>query len=323
MANYQYSYDIKIDALFRGGEPIDGTSEFDGKIETWINRAYQAVVNGGDELQPGINEDWWWALNTTPGVLTLEPRITTGTANVTNNSATVTMSSGPSATVKDWYFKVDDHADVFRVSAHTGGSTTVTLDSVYTGATDTTANYKLFKLEYDLAADMMWIKAPMRAYQDGRYLIHGMDIEAMDQQFPLAQVNSGVPRRFAMLEDRTVRFSHYGGTSSTDFIRLDYSYGLRQTVLSSFGSSDTEEPLVPHQYRKVLADFSLMWLMQAKSDADASTAATMAANGLRAMAVENRRRKRRFSHEYARIVTRRRIPNRREPLRTESGLIIS
>ena len=226
MANLQYSADILDYALFHAGEPTSGTSDFEAQALIELNRAYRAIWLGGSEFAPDINEEWWWLRKTTPGVLTLEPSISSGTASVTNNSATVTMSAAPSpandSDVGNWYFKVDGHGDVFVVSSQ--ASTTLTLDSAYTGETNGSANYKLFKMDYSLASDVLNVVAPMRVYQERYARVDGMELDSLEARWPLSRPEPGVPNAFAMIAEQEVRFNRYGGTSSTELMRVDYDY---------------------------------------------------------------------------------------------------
>lgn len=320
MANYKYSSDILADILFRANEETDGSSDFDAAALTYLNRAYRAIWNGGTELLPDINELWWWLRSSTPGTIILQPPITTGTISVANNSASATLSAVQATSLEGWFFKVDGHADVFRISAHTAGTDAVTLDSVYTGTTDTAATYRAFKLIYTLSATMLHTIGPMRTYQDGRRMIFGLSPEQMDRQWPLAQVTGGVPRNFAPLSESTVQFSHWGGTEATDYIRVEYDYYRLPDDLTDSGA---EEPLIPLAYRYILADYALGMLFIDKNDDRAEGLLAVARNGIVAMVSENRNRAVMQADEFASI--RPRIAdhsNRMEPLRTDSGFII-
>lgn len=320
MANYQFSADLVDDILFRAGDLTDGTSDFNAVALQYLNRALFALAKGGSEIDPEVDEKWWWLRKYPPGVLTLEPFIDTGTVNVTNNLNSITFSSAPAASKKDWFLKTDKHADIFRISAHTAGAAAATLDGVYTGETDTAANYRIFRLEYGLASDVLMVISPMRVYQDSREEIQGMDLTALESRWPLSQVKAGVPWAFAHVKETTVRFSHYGGDSSTDLIRAEYDYIFRPTALTDSG---TEEPDVPWMYRPHLADFALFLLFMDKKDSRADAAMLLAQRALRAMARENRNRMVRFGRDYGKIFTRpASLPENQAPLRTESGVII-
>lgn len=319
MANFTTSADLLDDILFRAGEPTDGTSDFDAAAIRALNRAYQGIWEGGQELDPEIHEFWWWIRKDDQGVLILNPIIDAETVNVTNNSANITFSTGPTPSVAGRHFKVDDHADVFIISTHTAGATAAVLESVYTGETDTSASYKVVQLDYDLANDILYLSTPLFAYQEDRQEIYGLSLLELRARWPLNQVSGGVPRNFAPITQTSIRFSHYGGASATKIIKVDYEYAREPIDLVD----DTASPIVPRQYRKILADWALAFVLADKSDSRAGDAAAVARNGLLAMAKENRRRMMMTSEGYARIFPRQRDIRLLEgPLRTETGLII-
>lgn len=321
MANYTTSQDLVNDILTRGHEPSDGTSDFDADVVTYLNRAYLGILRGGAELDPEIDEVWWWLRADDQGVLTLNPVVDTGTVSVTNNSSSITFSSAPSASQAGRHFKVDDHADVFIISSHSAESTSATLESVYTGTTNTAASYRSMQIDYDLASDVLYISEAMTAFQDNQNKIRGIDLTGLTEMWPRSTLSSGVPRNFAMITDQKVRFSHYGGTSSTDLIKIDYEYMKLQTDLAD----DTNTPAVPREYRYILADWALSFLYAAKDDIKAGDSAALAQRGLRSMSKENRRRMvRQSGGAYAKIQPRlNQVHRMMRPLRTESGLLIT
>src|SRR5262245_44852830 len=95
MANLQYTADILADALFRAGEPTDGNSDFADQALSYLNMAYMQICRGGAEIDPGVSEDWYWLRNDRPGVLILQPPITTLTVNATLGSTSATLSAAP------------------------------------------------------------------------------------------------------------------------------------------------------------------------------------------------------------------------------------
>ncbi|MGW8182127.1 MAG: phage adaptor protein, partial [bacterium] len=314
MSNYQYSSDLVNDILFKAGEPIDGTSDFDSKALTYLNRAYQALWMGGAEFDPEINEEWFW-LKTT-GILTLNAAITTGTIAVTDDSASITFSSAPASSLAGWHIKTNDHADVFKISAHTGGNTAATLDSVYTGTTDAAASYKAFQLEYDLASDVLTMISPMRGYQNSANKIDGISMRQLEDDWPLNMTSQNVPSRFAMVDDNTVRFNKY----PSQLTRITYEYLAQPADLTDSG---TEEPAVPRKYRRVLALMGAYWLLQDKNDDRRTEIGLEAKALLNAMKIENRKlwaKTGSIGWIFPRQRSRKNLI--KGPLRTESGMII-
>jgi len=325
MSNYTHSQDLVTDILFRNGEPTDGTSDFDAIALQYLNRGYQIIWTGGAELDPSLNEKWLWLRKNPPGVLTLEPRIVNGTVNVTKGSTAITFSVAPDpaiqATVSGWFFRVDNsNGDVFRIATNTSGSTSAVLDSRYTGTTATAASYRLFKLEYTLATDVLNVISPMRAYQSGRDEIEGMTIISLDRRWPLRTVDQGVPHAFAHIDEQRVRFDRYGGTATGDLMRVEYDYMRAPADLTDATGS---VPLVPRQYRRGLADIATGWLMVDKNDNRADAILLAARQGLKAMARENQQRLVVMGRTFGKIIPRpSELEEHTEALRTESGVIL-
>lgn len=320
---YQNACDLKVDILWRAGEPTDGTSDFDATSLVYLNRVHRALCMGGSELDPTIQEDWWWLRKSTPGVLILQPEYSTGTVAVTNNNTNVTFSVPPSFDADNWFLKITEgNGDVFRIVNHDAGIGTATLDSVYTGETDPLAAFRLFKLEYDVASDVLRIISPMRTFRTERnYDISGVDMMAMDRDYPIALVESGVPDRFAHADENTVRFNRSGRLDSTDLIRVEYDYLYMPTDLED---ADTSIPAVPIQWRHILSDWGTLWLLMDKNDSRATAVASAARNGLAAMARENRHKLGGMGRGLLGSIQARQdqLIRARGVLRTDSGLII-
>lgn len=324
MANLTFTSDLLADILFRAGEPTSGTSDFNAVALIYLNRAYQALVMGGGEVDAEINEDWWWAKKQPPGVINLESSYTSGTVSVTNNSASITLSAVVAGSRAGWFFRVEGHSDIFRVIAHTGGTAAMTLDAPFTGSTNAATTYRLFKAEYDLASDVLKVMSPMRVYQGTLSEVDGVELMALERDWPLRDINAGPPLQFALSTESKVRFSHYGPpdtTSVPNLIRLEYDYIARPPDLTSPGT--TEEPIVPKQYRKILSDIALTFLFVDKNDDRASMVSGLAKKGLNAMMNEQRSRMVRYSRTFGKLNPRPgQMTTWRHPLRTESGFIL-
>lgn len=319
MANFTTSADCINAALDRAGEPFDGTSEYESFALEAINRAYQGIYSGGEALAEDVHEAWWWLRSALPLTITLEPSIENLTANVTNNSASVTLSSVVSKDLDRWFVKFGGSSDVFRISAHTSGSASITLDSVFTGDANTADSCILRKLEYDLPSDCMTILSPMRCYRENQKFIEGTSVRELESEYHIDTVYRGIPDKFAMISNSRVRFSHSGGNASTEFIRVDADYLARPSDLAD----DSAEPLIPREFRYILSYFTIFDLMIVKDDNRAEGYGKLARAGLKAMARENKLRWQRFSPEFGTVRPRIGSNSPKGPLRTESGFIIS
>ncbi len=350
--------DIITDALFRSAEPIDGTSDYsvelgldsDGTgdvsiVETWLNRVYRAIYMGGSELDPKINEDWYWMRGEHNVVLS--PVYDTGTVSVTKNNETFFFSTSPTdvdsadESKQDWYLRVDGKPDIYKIKAHTVTATQGTLDSVYTDDTNTAAAFKVFKRDYlllgsaavgktNLLGDVMRLIGPMRDFRH-KSPIYSISDEIMERDYPLGNISFGSPTRFAVIGylpeeadtdtnlSLSVRFNK-GGSSTDELIRIDYSYFKRPTPLQNNADHKT---VLPRDYTYILSDFLRALILEDKEDSRTGDAYLQAQAGLHAMARDNRSRMAKSGNPGA-IYTRQSEVSRRSqgPLRTETGLII-
>lgn len=315
MTVLQTSAELIAHGLFQAHEKTDGTSDYAAAAIRHLNKAYRAIAMGGNEWVSNRNPLWWWLRG--EASLILQPVIETGTVSVTNNSTSATLSATQATSLAGRFFKTEAHADVFRISAHTAGTDALTLDTVYTGTTSATASYKAMALEYDLASDVLYVESPMRVYGSS-HEIAGMSLRDLDVRYPLDLTASGQPENFAQVDEDTVRFSHYGGDSSTELFRVDYDYVRRAADLAN----DSSEPVIPLQYRYVLADMITVFIAIDKDENDdAEFFGKSAKSTIEAMIADQNARLGKQG-EVGRIYSRPSHRDRQYPLRTQSGHII-
>jgi hypothetical protein len=315
---YITTRDIKDDVLFRSFEPSSGV-EFGAKIIDYINRTYRTLCSGASEFLPEYVEDWWWLRD--KSILTLIPAVNAGTIALVKGSTALTFSSAPALSTVGYRLRVTDFPELFEIATHTAASTSATLDSPYTGETAPAAAYTLMKVTYALDADVDAIIGPMVGYRQNPRII-GVAPERMDDLFPLPELVTGIPTAFSLESEQSVRFSH-GGKTDGNSMRVEYRFRPAVVALTDSPSSI---PLVPLQWRHLLADMALTYVLLDKNDDRSNAIALAARTGLAGMLKENRRRLKKMGgetvgHIYPRRGGKYLSPNV-GPLRTESGLII-
>lgn len=323
MANYKFTADLIADVLFRASEPTGSspTSDFAAQTLIYLNRAYQVLYLGGAEISNDLNEDFWWAKKTPPGVLNLAPNIT-GNVSVTNGSTSITFSASIASSVAGYHIRMDGYPDIYRIATHTGGTAAATLDGAYTGPTNASISFTLMKLEYDLPADCIRIMAPMRISQGAETFVDGTELASLERDYPLSQIQAGPPTQFAYVSESKIRFNKSGPVAGAvpNAVRVEFDYIYRPADLTSPGTA--EEPIVPIHYRKVIADIALTFLFVDKNDDRAQAIASVAKRGLSGMVAEQRSRMVNYSRSLGVILPRTSRNRNRFPLRTESGFII-
>jgi hypothetical protein len=113
------------------------------------------------EIQSAHN--WQWLKKTTT-VIT-DPYIgSTGTASVSQNSATVTLTAGPAASQKGKLFSTTADSSVYSILSHTAGSTTLVLETPYTNATNSAVSYKIWSNKITMPVEARDIVQATHAY---------------------------------------------------------------------------------------------------------------------------------------------------------------
>jgi len=280
---YVHTRDIKRDVLFRASEPIDGTSDWDSKVIEYINRVNRTLCTGVSEFLPEYVDDWWWLRASE--VLTFLPVYNTGFVAVTQGSTSIIFNSAPVDSLTGRRLKVVGEEDIPLIASHTGGASSATLDQVWTGETNVGAVFKAMKVDYSLSASVQALMGPIVSF--GKPLqIPIMSPERMDGEYPLGLLDSGVPMAAALISETAIRFSH-GGMTDGSSLRLEARY---RPVVSDLTDSELSIPLIPLQWRHLLSDMALTYLLIDKNDDRSNAIALGARTGLAAMLKDNRRR---------------------------------
>lgn len=312
---YANTRELKLDVLFRAGENAT-TSEYPAAVVDYLNRTYRSLCSGASEFLPEYVEDWWWLRG--HDVLTLLPAITAGFITVTQNSAAITFSVAPTASVVGYRFRVIGHPEVFEIATHIAAATAATLDSVYTGPTGAGMSYQLMKVTYPLSVSVAAITGPMVGYRNSPKII-GLSPERMDVLWPLPELTTGTPQAFSLETEQLVRFSH-GGRTDGQSQRIEYRF---RPVVADLTDDISSVPLLPLAWRHILADMALTHVLLTKNDDRSNAIALAARTALAGMLKENRRRIPKMDSSAGHIFPRQGgIFNRNQPLRTDSGLII-
>jgi len=95
--------------------------------------------------------------------------INEGTAAITLDSTSVTLTDAPSISVQNYWIKFDGTEEIYRVAQHTAGDTVLTLQSSYPQPTNPETSYKLWTDRTPLPTDCVetievghqWVKQPM------------------------------------------------------------------------------------------------------------------------------------------------------------------
>lgn len=113
------------------------------RIKRDINIAYQDLCS---------RHNFWW-LRKRVSIQT-SPKIITGTISITNDSDSITFSSAPTASIKNYKLKITGFDEIYEIQSHIAATTTATLRVPFKGTTNATASYIVWKDFVDLPTDL-------------------------------------------------------------------------------------------------------------------------------------------------------------------------
>lgn len=314
--------DIIDHALDLVNEKTDGTSEYEDQALSLLREGLQTLVEGGTVFGVDIDEEWLWLQKSTPGTITMQPKIPV-TFSSLKGSQSIDFGIEPVASidtnVKGWFFKPTSESDIYRIATHDASAHYASIDSVYTGATVSTGDGKVFKLEYNLPSDFLRFYAPIRVQRDRQREITVGTEEALDRDWPILDIESGVPTRAAFADNNTLRFNRY---ADKEMIRLELPY-IFDPKNPTNATTDTLPCSVSHYgFFKYFIAYFLAILKKETDKKD--TFKELAASALSKMIASNRRIKKSGQRNLGKIIPRQGELDRfNRPVRTSGGFIIT
>lgn len=314
--------DIIDHALDLVNEKTDGTSEYEDQALSLLKEGLQTLVDGGTVFGVDIDEEWLWLQKSTPGTITLQPKIPV-TFSASKGSQSIDFGTEPVASidsnVEGWFFKPTNESDIYRVATHDADAHYASIDSVYTGQTVSTGDGKVFKLEYNLPSDFLRFYAPIRVQRDRQREITVGTEQALDRDWPILDIEGGVPTRAAFADNDTLRFNRY---ADKEMIRLELPYIFDPNTPTN-ATSDTLPCAEAHYgFFKYYIAFFLATLK--KENDKAGTFKELAASALSKMIASNRRIKKSGQRNLGKILPRQEELDRfNRPVRTSGGFIIT
>jgi hypothetical protein len=153
------------------------------RVKRAINIVYQNIAG---------RKRWWW-LNQRCDI-TVPAYTNAGTASVTQNSATVTLTVAPTSSKKNYWFAIDGYNEIYRIESHTASSTTVKLSGVFTGTTTPTATYKIWCERLPLPTDC---KETVEVWHDNyRKPVENVGRQEFRRIWTLQPRNEGFPQYY-------------------------------------------------------------------------------------------------------------------------------
>lgn len=270
----------------------------DTSLAATVVQAKRAINVGLQDMHLGFSEKVPWAERS--AIIRTQPKYTTGTVTATKGSATLTGASTAWSTVNDFGVanvraggKIKITGREVYVVDSVGGATTLTLETVFVGETDSALSYIYYEDEYALATDFL----------------RPVDIQSFDNNQEIRLIGrtdfrrffprNAIPRRplVATIGDRPfsgnatpVRIIRFAPPPDVAY-QLPYAYISKNLAVTTAGveqeylSSDTDEPIVPLRYRHLIVKHGLKeWYRDKKNDPRAGAVAQEYVDGVARMA---------------------------------------
>ena len=244
------------------------------------SQAKRAVNVALQDMHLGTGPSFYWAERQS-AFLTQAP-ITTGTVSLTQGSTSL-VGTGTTWNTSDWYgVPIERHGKILIAGSTTPlevtlviSDTEITLDRISHLATVTDVTYQYYKDQYSLASDY-GRPIDVQFFDDNReiQLIDRRQLKRMDPRNSLTgrpkfatQIELG-PLASTASRRRLVLYPPPDGA-----YKIPYSYITNKLVVSSAGSlqtefsADTDEPIVPLQYRHAIYWYACKLAFQHKDDA--------------------------------------------------------
>lgn len=250
------------------------------QAKRYINIALQDMHVGFTEIYPWCERS---------SMIRTRPQYTTGTVTTLTGSSLVSGDSTLWTTPDDFgvlnarvggRIIINGTVDVYEVGA-VGGAGALTLTTAYIGAPVTDGTYVYFEDEYDLATD--FLRPISEQYFDQRGEIEIVPRREFRARYPVPRSTGKIiastiidkPSLNSTLPVRRIKF--WLPPNATFLIPYQYATSLLVTQADGTAatdlSNDTDEPIVPMQYRHAIVFHGLYHWYRDKKDDDRQQAA--------------------------------------------------
>lgn len=266
--------DLYVDLLNRVREQTSSTPT--------LNQAKRYINVGLQDMHIGFGEKFPWCER--QARLTTMAPYATGTVSITKGSQTLTGTSTVWTSTNSFGIAnaratgkliINGTAPIYEITS-VGGAGTITLASPYVGDTVTGGTYVYFEDEYDL--DSAFLRPLDMQFFDSSNEIRLIDRTTFRRRYANNSIR-GMPAVACILDRAFV--SNTTPVRRVSFFRppdanysIPYSFVTSKLAVTAAGVaassliSDTDEPIVPLQYRTAIVLYALhVWYRDKKDDA--------------------------------------------------------
>lgn len=225
------------------------------KLKRWLNMAQQYIC--GKRL---------WPFMLAQEIVRTVPDVTTGTVSVVSGGDTLTFSAGPAASTANRYIKFSTTEDWYKITAHTAGSTSATINPAYVGSSALEGGtFTIRKLLYSTSTPLMQILDMKQMTSPARLI--GQSPVSHDFYSSLYS-DTGTPTSYipsSPTSTGAIQFSFYPAPNELMNIMVR---GKR--ILSDL-SATSDESLIPAPWQDAIINIAAFYGFQSLDDTRANT----------------------------------------------------
>ena len=263
--------DILHAVLLDAGEAAVASGRYGTDTKRYVRQAYWKLL---------AYDRWSWALSSTPGIITTSAKRDVSVLSISGATpAIVTLSATIATSMAGRKFYMDGNQSVYRITAHTAGTATLTLDAAYV-ETETVGPATLFQDEYQVGAGVLRIWDPIHVRGTRYGPIRIIDKPRFEELYgrgswsmgfgPIESACEVAPDDYDSISKgvlRKLRFAPW----SEEALNLEFDYTkFHDLDFSGTGSGDT--PRIPREHRSVLVPLASYELFVNKDETKADQA---------------------------------------------------
>lgn len=272
LEDQEFGQDLLFYCLKFGGQSASTSDDYADQAKAAIRSNYWQVLT---------RQPWTWALASTPGVITTAASISANAQSISGSTVTLTANQSTSLAGRKMY--LDGNQSMYRITAHTANTPTLTLDATYVDI-PTAGAVTIYQDEYTLEAKAMraWGPLNLRGQFEG-------EVDLINNTEFKARYGSSRVTAVGLTEVATeIRQDSSGNKRiqiapwSSDRINIEYDYTeFHDLDFTGAGADDT--PRLRREDRWVIAELALFTLFRNKNDNLADSAWKRAQEKLRDM----------------------------------------
>jgi len=273
LANFTTVSDLCDDALFMAGEDAAAdVSPWYDRTPELLSAVQNALISGGGLADRSLAAiDWWWLRASARGKITVVNAVNADgdeSGAFVYNSNTVALTPGTGGTSSlGAYLLINGRRDTTPVviAPVPAPVDELNLNAVFPLASLTTTDWIAAHLDYALPNDFIRFTGALQMGRDP-YKIEVTDPNTLEELYPLGNISPGTPKLAALVNESTLRFSHYLLDGPLD---VTFEYVQSHTALARGGT-----PNIPHAHRRILsygAAYLIMWEKRDRSRGEVFT----------------------------------------------------